>query len=174
MRGRRTVRSVPGGRRNVYRSQIVQIRKSDWPRPARDRNVFGCPMNKPITPAESETVHRIVADLEGRPGPLLEVRHAIQAALGYVPAGAVPLVAEGLNLSRAEVHGVVTFYHYFRHTAPGKHTVSLCRAEACQSGRRPARGLHPGGALRHRRRLRSADRFNAGRGGHRSDPGWSG
>ncbi len=85
------------------------------------------------TPSESETVLRIVADMKGRPGPLLEVLHGIQAALGYVPSGAVPLVADGLNLSRAEVHGVVTFYHYFRHTAPGKHTVSLCRAEACQS-----------------------------------------
>jgi formate dehydrogenase subunit gamma len=85
------------------------------------------------TPSESETVRRIVADMKGRPGPLLEILHSIQAALGYVPAGAVSLVAEGLNLSRAEVHGVVTFYHYFRHTAPGKHIVSLCRAEACQS-----------------------------------------
>jgi formate dehydrogenase subunit gamma len=91
-------------------------------------------MNKlPPTPSESETLRRIVADMKSRPGPLLEVLHAIQATLGYVPSGAVPLVAEGLNLSRAEVHGVVTFYHYFRHTVPGKHTVSLCRAEACQS-----------------------------------------
>jgi len=64
---------------------------------------------------------------------LLEVLHAVQAALGYVPDGAVTLVAQGLNLSRAEVHGVVTFYHYFRRTPPGKHVVSLCRAEACQS-----------------------------------------
>jgi formate dehydrogenase subunit gamma len=63
----------------------------------------------------------------------LEVLHAIQAALGFVPAGAVPVVAEGLNLSRAEVHGVVTFYHYFRHARPGTHTVHLCQAEACQS-----------------------------------------
>jgi formate dehydrogenase subunit gamma len=91
-------------------------------------------MNKlPPTPSDSETIRRIVADMKGRPGPLLEVLHAIQAALGYVPSGAVPLVAAGLNLSRAEVHGVVTFYHYFRHSPPGKHTVSLCRAEACQS-----------------------------------------
>jgi formate dehydrogenase subunit gamma len=63
----------------------------------------------------------------------LEVLHAIQSALGFVPAGAVPVVAEGLNLSRAEVHGVVTFYHYFRHARPGAHTVHLCQAEACQS-----------------------------------------
>jgi formate dehydrogenase subunit gamma len=78
-------------------------------------------------------VRRIIAEHKGRPGPLLEVLHAIQAALGFVPAAAVPVVAEGLNLSRAEVHGVVTFYHYFRHSRPGTHTVHLCQAEACQS-----------------------------------------
>jgi len=61
------------------------------------------------------------------------VLHAIQAALGIRPEGAVPVVAQGLNLSRAEVHGGITFYHYFRRTPPGKHVVSLCRAEACQS-----------------------------------------
>jgi formate dehydrogenase subunit gamma len=86
-----------------------------------------------LSSTHRDAVRRIVADLKGRPGPLLEVLHAIQAAIGYVPEEAVPLVAEGLNLSRAEVHGVVTFYHYFRRTAPGTHTVSLCRAEACQS-----------------------------------------
>ncbi|HEX4647546.1 MAG TPA: formate dehydrogenase subunit gamma [Steroidobacteraceae bacterium] len=86
-----------------------------------------------LPPAESAVVRRIVADLQGRPGPLLEVLHAIQAALGYVPAAAVPLVAEGLNISRADVHGVVSFYHYFRHARPGAHVVSLCQAEACQS-----------------------------------------
>ncbi len=59
--------------------------------------------------------------------------HAIQAALGFIPAGAVPLVAEALNLSRAEVHGVVTFYHHFRRARAGAHTVSLCQAESCQS-----------------------------------------
>ena len=86
-----------------------------------------------LPPAESAVVQRVASDLKGRPGPLLEVLHAIQAALGYVPAGAVPVVAEVLNLSRAEVHGVVTFYHYFRRSRPGAHTVSVCQAEACQS-----------------------------------------
>jgi formate dehydrogenase subunit gamma len=80
-----------------------------------------------------EAVRRIVGELKGRPGPLIEVLHAIQAALGYVPPAAVPLVADGLNLSRAEVHGVVSFYHYFRSTRPGAHTVSVCRAESCQA-----------------------------------------
>src|ERR1700730_6942578 len=86
-----------------------------------------------LPPAETAVVQRIASDLKGRPGPLLEVLHAIQAALGYVPAGAVPVVAEVLNLSRAEVHGVVTFYHYFRRSRPGAHTGSLCQAEDCQS-----------------------------------------
>lgn len=90
-------------------------------------------MTPTLSAPHSDTVRRIVADLKGRPGPLLEVLHAIQASLGYVPEGAVPLVAQGLNISRAEVHGVVTFYHYFRRTPPGKHVVSLCRAESCQA-----------------------------------------
>jgi formate dehydrogenase subunit gamma len=80
-----------------------------------------------------ETVRRIVGHLKGRPGPLIEVLHAIQAELGYVPPAAVPLVASELNLSRAEVHGVVSFYHFFRSTPPGAHTVSVCRAESCQA-----------------------------------------
>jgi formate dehydrogenase subunit gamma len=88
---------------------------------------------KSIPTEELETVRHIVAEMKSRPGPCIEVRHAVQAALGYVPAEAVPIVAEALNLSRAEVHGVVTFYHFFRETPPGKHTVHICRAEACQS-----------------------------------------
>jgi formate dehydrogenase subunit gamma len=73
------------------------------------------------------------------PGALLPILHAIQDEFGYVPEAAVAIVAETLNLSRAEVHGVVTFYHFFRTKAPGKHTLYLCRAEACQS--MGARGL---------------------------------
>jgi formate dehydrogenase subunit gamma len=57
----------------------------------------------------------------------------VQEALGHVPASAVPLIAEGLNLSRAEVHGVVTYYHFFRSTPPGRNVVQVCRAEACQA-----------------------------------------
>jgi formate dehydrogenase subunit gamma len=88
---------------------------------------------KTLGAAEATAVRRIVAELKHRPGPLIEVLHAIQNDLGYVPEGAVAPVAEGLNLSRAEVHGVVTFYHHFRRHAPGQHTVSLCQAEACRS-----------------------------------------
>jgi formate dehydrogenase subunit gamma len=66
-------------------------------------------------------------------GPLLPVLHAIQERLGWVPPRVVPLVAFELNLSRADVHGVLTFYHYFRQTKPGRKLIYLCRAEACQA-----------------------------------------
>jgi formate dehydrogenase subunit gamma len=82
---------------------------------------------------EHETISAIVTRLKDTPGALLPVLHAIQDTLGFVPDAAVPIVAEGLNLSRAEVHGVISFYHYFRHEPPGRHTIYLCRAEACQS-----------------------------------------
>jgi formate dehydrogenase subunit gamma len=95
-----------------------------------------------LNPGDIATVRRIVTELKGRPGPLLEVLHAVQAALGFVPAAAVPLVAEGLNLSRAEVHGVVTFYHFFRESPAGQHTISLCQAEACQSKGAEALAAH--------------------------------
>ncbi len=67
------------------------------------------------------------------PGALLPMLHAIQNEFGHVPEQAVPVIARGLNLSRAEVHGVITFYHHFRSHAPGRHVVQVCRAEACQA-----------------------------------------
>jgi len=67
------------------------------------------------------------------PGPLLLVLHAVQRRLGFIPEDAVPVIAERLNLSRAEVHGVVSFYHHFRRSAPGRHVVQICRAESCQA-----------------------------------------
>ncbi len=74
----------------------------------------------------------IAAHLE-REGPLLPILHDLQGAFGYIPEPAVPMVAEALNLSRAEVHGVVTFYHDFRKEPAGRHVIKLCRAEACQA-----------------------------------------
>ena len=68
-----------------------------------------------------------------RPGPLLLILHAIQDELGFIPQDAVPVVAEVLNLSRAEVHGVISFYHLLRETPPGRKILYLCRAEACQA-----------------------------------------
>jgi len=79
------------------------------------------------------TVQKITTALKDKPGALLPILHAIQDALGYVPSESVPAIAKALNLSRAEVHGVISFYHYFRDTQPGKHTIHLCRAESCQS-----------------------------------------
>lgn len=75
----------------------------------------------------------IIAQNSGRLGPLLPVLHDVQAAFGCIPAGAVPIIAEMLNLSRAEIHGVITFYDDFRTSPPGKPVIKLCRAEACQA-----------------------------------------
>lgn len=87
-----------------------------------------------LTPlAIGEAVAGALARLKEKPGALLPVLHAIQDELGCVPPSAVPLIADGLNLSRAEVHGVISFYHYFRETQPGRHTIHMCRAEACQA-----------------------------------------
>ena len=83
--------------------------------------------------AAREKVVAVIAELKDQAGPILPVLHGVQNALGYVPPEAVALVAEGLNVSRADVHGVVTFYHYFRHEPPGRHTIHICRAESCQA-----------------------------------------
>ena len=80
-----------------------------------------------------EIVESAVALHLGRIGPLLPVLHEIQDKLGHVPPDAVPMIARALGLSRAEVHGVLTFYHDFRTEPPGEHIVHLCRAEACQA-----------------------------------------
>ncbi|MEN9704171.1 MAG: hypothetical protein RLZZ393_50 [Pseudomonadota bacterium] len=82
---------------------------------------------------QAEAVDAIIARHAGMPGPLLPILHAIQDAFGFVPPDAVPRIATALHLSRAEVHGVISFYHYFRHHKPGKHVVQVCRAEACQA-----------------------------------------
>ena len=75
----------------------------------------------------------IVSDHIALEGPLLPILHAVQAEFGYVPQEALPAIADGLNLTKAEVHGVMSFYHDFRDKPAGKHVVKLCRAEACQS-----------------------------------------
>ncbi|EIG57355.1 formate dehydrogenase subunit gamma [Bradyrhizobium sp. WSM1253] len=75
----------------------------------------------------------IIAEHSKQEGATLVILHALQDAFGYVPAAAIPIVAHALNLSRAEVHGVFTFYHDFRHKPAGRHVLKLCRAEACQA-----------------------------------------
>ncbi len=79
------------------------------------------------------TVEDAIARYAARPGALMPLLHAIQERLGFVPPAALPQIAEALNISRAEIHGVITFYHDFRTSPPGRHVVKLCRAEACQS-----------------------------------------
>ena len=78
-------------------------------------------------------VSGVLEERKDQPGALLPILHGIQDALGYVPREAIPQIAHALNLSRAEIHGVVSFYHHFRTSPPGRHTVYLCRAESCQS-----------------------------------------
>lgn len=75
----------------------------------------------------------IIASGSGAEGPLLPILHALQAEFGYVDRAAEPMIADALNISRAEVHGVVTFYHDFRPEPAGAHVLRLCRAEACQA-----------------------------------------
>mgnify|MGYP001431429331 CR=1 FL=1 len=82
-----------------------------------------------------EQIDLALAQYQSQPGPLLQVLHAVQQRLRYIPDEAVPIIAAALNLSRAEVHGVVTFYHHFRRHPPGKHIVQICQAESCQAMR---------------------------------------
>lgn len=78
-------------------------------------------------------VSEIIAAHSSLDGPTMPILHALQEEFGYIPAEAVPMIASALNLSRAEIHGTVTFYHDFRREPGGKHVLKLCRAEACQS-----------------------------------------
>ncbi|MFF4763496.1 formate dehydrogenase subunit gamma [Streptomyces sp. NPDC001292] len=82
---------------------------------------------------QAEVVRAVVVEHRHQPGPLLEILREIQERLGYVDPDVVPVLAAELNLSRAEVHGVLTFYSDFRSTPPGATSIRLCRAEACQS-----------------------------------------
>jgi formate dehydrogenase subunit gamma len=79
------------------------------------------------------TVQTLIEQHRHQPGALLPLLHAIQDRLGHVPDSAVEPIARALNRSRAEVHGVLTYYHHFRRTPPGRHVVQVCRAEACQA-----------------------------------------
>lgn len=84
-------------------------------------------------PWSEPRTRQIVAEHKGLEGPLMPILHAVVETFGFVPAEAVPVIANELNLSRAEVHGVVTFYHDFRREPAGQHVLKMCRAEACQS-----------------------------------------
>ena len=80
-----------------------------------------------------QRAEEIIAAHRAMPGATLPVLHALQEAFGFIPPETVPMVAAALNLSRAEVHGVVSFYHDFRSEPPGRRVLKLCRAEACQA-----------------------------------------
>lgn len=79
------------------------------------------------------TVSAILNAHRDQAGALLPILHQIQDTLGYIPPDSVTQIADALNLSRAEVHGVITFYHHFRTTPPAKHAIHICCAESCQS-----------------------------------------
>lgn len=102
------------------------------------------------TQAMHETESAVAAAIErhrGRAGALLPVLHDVQRQLGYIPPQAVAPIARALNLSRAEVHGVLTFYHHFRRQPPGRHVLRICQAEACQSMGAAALAAHAQEAL---------------------------
>ncbi|WP_370232863.1 formate dehydrogenase subunit gamma [Salipiger bermudensis] len=91
----------------------------------------------PATPAfdaaGEDTLRDILNAHRNLEGPLLPILHAVQEAFGHVPQEALPIIAQDLNISRAEAHGVMSFYHYFRENPAGRTVLKLCRAEACQS-----------------------------------------
>lgn len=80
-----------------------------------------------------DVIKEIVVRSKDTPGAMLPILHEIQDAAGYIPAESVAIIADALNLSRAEVHGVITYYHHFRQQPPVKHVLKLCQAEACQA-----------------------------------------
>jgi formate dehydrogenase subunit gamma len=89
-----------------------------------------------MQPASTEVISRtaaIIHELQGLEGPLLPILHGIQEEFGHVPQASLPVIAEALNISNAEVHGVVTFYHDYRSHPAGRHVLKVCQAEACQS-----------------------------------------
>ena len=93
-------------------------------------------MQPASTQAPPDVVARtasVIEGVNGLEGPLLPILHGIQEEFGFVPNESLPVIAEALNISRAEVHGVVTFYHDYRRAPAGRHVLKLCRAEACQS-----------------------------------------
>ncbi|SLN34098.1 formate dehydrogenase subunit gamma [Roseisalinus antarcticus] len=82
---------------------------------------------------DSSDIRALVAPFMALEGPLLPILHAVQAEYGHIPASALPVIADALNLTAAEVHGVVSFYHDFRTAPAGRHVLRICRAEACQA-----------------------------------------
>jgi len=80
-----------------------------------------------------QSIQLIIDGLKHKPGAMLPILHALQDEIGYIPNKAVSQIAESLRQTRAEVHGVISFYHHFRSSPPGNHRIEICRAEACQA-----------------------------------------
>lgn len=87
----------------------------------------------PATGWDQAEAQEVIDRLKTMAGATLPILHALQERFGYVDQQAVPAIAKATNLSQAEIHGVITFYHEFRHAPPGQSVIKLCRAEACQS-----------------------------------------
>lgn len=88
----------------------------------------------PKAPSKDDAKAAAICAAHGnKPDELIEILHDVQHDLGFVPEAVLPTIANALNLSRAEVYGVVTFYHEFRRQAPGRHVIKICRAESCQA-----------------------------------------
>jgi NADH:ubiquinone oxidoreductase 24 kD subunit len=100
-----------------------------------------------LSAAGLETLHEILDAHRGMEGSLLPILHAVQAAFGHVPQEALPVIAKDLNITRAEAHGVMSFYHDFRENPAGRTVLKLCRAEACQSVGADALADHARGKL---------------------------
>ena len=86
-----------------------------------------------VSVPKHEAASRIASRYDNKADALLEILHDLQHEVGHVPEASLPVLAKALNISRAEVHGVVSFYHEFRRKPAGRHIVKVCRAEACQS-----------------------------------------
>ena len=101
--------------------------------PRTPRPEAASPPSSALDPTRRAQLAQLIAAHAERPGAMLPLLHAVQDAWGHIPDEAVPDIAHALNRSRAEVHGMVTFYHHFRREAPGRHIVQVCMAEACQA-----------------------------------------
>ncbi len=100
---------------------------------------------------ENDTlISRLINTHKRRADALMPLLHDVQDTLGYIPPESVPAIAEGLNLSRAEAHGVISFYHHFRATPPARNVIRLCRAEACQARGSEALAAHAEAAVQGR------------------------
>jgi formate dehydrogenase subunit gamma len=118
---------------NVYDSSAGALDGGALAGGTLSREGLDIPMNSARNGFDPQAVQAIATRLRAQPGALMLILREVQDRLGWVPAASVPVIAQVLNLSRAEVHGVVTFYHDFRHEPPGHNVLRLCQAESCQA-----------------------------------------